>query len=271
MLPGLRFLFAAIVLSISILVFGLGAAALLRAAHEEFASIPSRRAPPETMFAQHGDARPALAMLRVDASPASDENILSSQTPDDMQVASEQLAFVPAAAEWEKSATEPEKIGARPDVATPAEDPPSSEAPLPAASTPGLAAEAETPVQIETPSLAAETKVAAIAEVAPAASEPTAIAPDQAAAPADEGTRIAETRIATLGGPPVTIETRTSSMSAPAVVRKSASKKRVATRRKTSPRPRIAPPVPHQPASPFATPFGSTDNHGFGPRRAGKA
>ena len=41
MLPGFRFLFAAIVLSMSILVFGLGAAALLRAAHEEFASNPS--------------------------------------------------------------------------------------------------------------------------------------------------------------------------------------------------------------------------------------
>ena len=48
MLPGFRFLFAAIVLSMSILVFGLGAAALLRAAHEEFASTPSWRAAPET-------------------------------------------------------------------------------------------------------------------------------------------------------------------------------------------------------------------------------
>ena len=68
MLPGFRFLFAAIVLSMSILVFGLGAAALLRAAHEEFASIPSWRPPPETMFAQPDNeaARPVLAMLRVD-------------------------------------------------------------------------------------------------------------------------------------------------------------------------------------------------------------
>ena len=43
MLPGFRFLFTAIVLSMSILIFGLGAAALLRAAHEEFANLPSRR------------------------------------------------------------------------------------------------------------------------------------------------------------------------------------------------------------------------------------
>ena len=50
MLPGFRFLFAAVVLTTSMLIFGLGVAALLRAAHEEFASIPSRRAPPETVF-----------------------------------------------------------------------------------------------------------------------------------------------------------------------------------------------------------------------------
>ena len=41
MLPGFRFLFAAILLSMSILVFGLGAVALLRAAHEEVASTPA--------------------------------------------------------------------------------------------------------------------------------------------------------------------------------------------------------------------------------------
>ena len=46
MLPGFRFLFAAIVLSMSMMVFGLGAAALLRAAHEEFASNPSLHTTP---------------------------------------------------------------------------------------------------------------------------------------------------------------------------------------------------------------------------------
>src|SRR6266851_9695587 len=71
MLPGFRFLLTAIVLSLSILVFGLGAAALLRAAHEEFASNPSWHAAPETTFAQQGEAtretaRPVLALLRVD-------------------------------------------------------------------------------------------------------------------------------------------------------------------------------------------------------------
>jgi hypothetical protein len=52
MLPGIRFLLAAILLSMSILIFGLGAAALLRAAHEEVASVPTRRILPEPVFAQ---------------------------------------------------------------------------------------------------------------------------------------------------------------------------------------------------------------------------
>ena len=67
MLPGFRFLFAAIVLSMSIMVFGLGAAALFRAAHEEFASNPSWHPSPETRFARQGEAtKPVLAMLRID-------------------------------------------------------------------------------------------------------------------------------------------------------------------------------------------------------------
>jgi len=65
MLPGFRFLFTAIILSMSILVFGLGAAALLRAAHEEFANLPSRRSTPEPMFARrYDDPPPTLALLR---------------------------------------------------------------------------------------------------------------------------------------------------------------------------------------------------------------
>ena len=55
MLPGFRFLFTAIVLSMSVLIFGLGAAALLRAKHEEFVNLPSRRATPEPMFARLND------------------------------------------------------------------------------------------------------------------------------------------------------------------------------------------------------------------------
>ena len=61
MLPGFRFLFAATLLTISMLIFGLGAAALLRAAHQEFASIPSRRAPPGIYYQQTRRSNDACA------------------------------------------------------------------------------------------------------------------------------------------------------------------------------------------------------------------
>src|ERR1700722_16861540 len=70
MLPGFRFLFAAIMLSMSLLGFGLGAAALLRAAHESFASNSSWRPEPEVPFAQHPDTTlPMLAARRVEPPP----------------------------------------------------------------------------------------------------------------------------------------------------------------------------------------------------------
>src|SRR6185437_5791077 len=70
MLPGLRFIFAAIVLFISVLVFGFGAAALLSTTREEFASAPAWQPPPETRFAQkNAPAKPVLAVLRVNDAP----------------------------------------------------------------------------------------------------------------------------------------------------------------------------------------------------------
>ena len=116
MLPGLRFLFAAIVLSMSVLVFGLGAAALLRAAHEEFVSVPSRRAPPETVFAQPNEAaRPVLATLRVDppvAEPKAPDNKASENIPEAVAPAEpETIVTAPA---------EPERIAAlKPDDLSP--------------------------------------------------------------------------------------------------------------------------------------------------------
>jgi hypothetical protein len=68
MLPGFRFLFATVVLSVSVLVFGLGAAALLRAAHEEFVSLPSWRLSQQPLLApQFEMSGPTLAMLRMEA------------------------------------------------------------------------------------------------------------------------------------------------------------------------------------------------------------
>jgi hypothetical protein len=248
MLPGFRFLLAAIVLSISLLIFGLGAAALLRAAHEEFAGIPLRRGPPEVMFAQRDDAGPTLAMLRVEP-PVVDDKAIEPPIADHGQ---DQPAIVLAPTEAEKPATEPDKVAALTDTATPAENSPPSEAAMPetAVETP---IQAETSAEADAPSSGAETKVAAIAEVAPI--ESTMMKPDQAVTPIDDSTRIAETRIATLGGPPVTIETQTPSKIAPAVVKKSAQARRVVKRRRIAPA-RVTQQAPQAPADPFARPLG---------------
>ena len=112
MLPGFRFLFGAIVLCFSILVFGLGAAALFRAAHEEFANRPSWRVTPGTMLAQQNEpfaqqsepAPPVLALLEVE--------------PDDKEAAREishdsagEPGLQPTASEATVAVTEPPTIG----------------------------------------------------------------------------------------------------------------------------------------------------------------
>lgn len=68
MLPGLRFLFAAMLICSSLLVFGMGAIALMRASHQQFASLPPRPAP-EPVFAQPPQSVPSLSMLRAEPSP----------------------------------------------------------------------------------------------------------------------------------------------------------------------------------------------------------
>jgi hypothetical protein len=242
MLPGFRFLLAAIVLSMSLLIFGLGAAALLRAAHEEFASIPSRRPPPEPLFAQRDDAGPVLAMLRVEQSAAEEKAAIADSAPD-------QAAIVSAPPAPEESAKESDKIATLIDAAMPTKDSLLS-------STSEIPVDVETSAQADSPLPVAETKLAPIAEVTPTASPDhvTVTALNQEAAPIEEGARIAETRIATLGGPPVTIETP--SKIASAVVRKSAQAKRVVKRRRIATRARPMQPAAHRPADPFGQPFG---------------
>jgi hypothetical protein len=245
MLPGFRFLCAAIVLSTSLLIFGLGAAALLRAAHEEFASIPSRRAPPEVMFAQRDDAGPTLALARIEPSTADQNAAMATALSDSVP---DQAAIVSAPPDPEQAAKEADEIATLIDAAMPAKDS-------------LLSSTSEIPVQIETsaeddsPSPVAETKLASLSEVTPAASPDQVTAPNQEAAPA-ESTRIAETRIATLGGPPVTIEPKTPAKLAPAVVRKSAQAKRVVKRRRIAARARPTQPAAQKPADPFGQPFG---------------
>jgi len=202
MLPGFRFLFTAIVLSMSVLVFGLGAAALLRAAHEEFANLPSRRVAPEPRFARLNDGPPpTLALLRVDPPVAERpaENLSAAAVPEATIDAS-----APAGQTPDARPAEPEKLAAL----QPAE-PVQVEAAKPAKET-----GAETPVALtpaaetEAPVADAEVKLAAIPETPePAAATPPPPAPASDVYSFDGNVTAA--RIATLGGPAVIVDEKT--------------------------------------------------------------
>jgi hypothetical protein len=286
MLPGFRFLLAAMVLSVSILVFGLGAAALLRAAHEEVASNPSWRAAPETIFAPPGETkRPVLAMLRVEPGPA------EPKAPADLPAIGEPVEEIIAPTLAEQAAissppAESREIAAlKTDEATPPEaatpdmplvkSPASSEATPPqtdaatAADEPKIAASnaAET-TRIETP--AAEAKVVvptgqvAVEPVSPpteaAAVVPAPAATEQINAPVSPQTDATSTRIATLGSPPDATKTPAkvkakSEKPDDSVIKKRQQARRAAHRRQLAARARQARLVTQQPAAPFVQPF----------------
>ena len=254
MLPGFRFLFAAIMLLLSILIFGLGAAALLRAAHEEFASNPSWHATPETTFAQQNEAprreatrpeatrpnatRPVLAMLRMDA-PVGEKSpdVPSAALP---LAAAEQAAPLSIAAESERiAALKPEDLSppepAKPEI-------PVSESPAKTEAAPALAG---------APAPSDETRIAATEEAAPPANEAARAASGPASAPASPDTDLASTKIATLDGPPVTIEAQPSVKAAGAkpdasVIQKRLQARRAAQRRRMAARARLARQAPQQ-------------------------
>ena len=242
MLPGFRFLVAAIVLSMSILVFGLGAAALLRAAHEEVASRPSWRAAPETVFAQQNEvAQPVLAMLRLEppVEQRAPEPIATVETP------AEPIAATPA--ELEKIAALKPEDSSQAETATP-------ETPAPEKSTRSEVA----PLQEIAATPADETRIAAIEQIASAANEAAAVS-EPASPPVLQNTDIAATKIATLGGPSVTIEPRPAAKKLDAKPDRSAVKKReqarrAAHRRKIALRARTAQAPPQPAADPFSQP-----------------
>jgi hypothetical protein len=232
MLPGFRFLFAAIMLSMSFLVFGLGATALLRSAHEEFASNPAWRAAPEVKFAQQTEATmPVLATLRVETP--------GQKTPEDST-----LPAAKAEAETTTSPTTaaqalPSEVAGpdmptapKPDVAVADSNRPASDAApaSPQSESVERGAAAEQPGEGSSQEPRDETKdettVAAIVSTAPSPPDdpPLAAATDQSAADAAPAaasisTDPAATKIATLGGPPVDIETPTKANETPSIAK----------------------------------------------------
>ena len=177
MLPGIRFLLAAIVLSTSLLIFGLGAAALLRAAHEDVANVPVRRVMAEPVFAPRQEVA-TLAMLRV-------ETTERGKTPDSSPPSAMSLA--------EPSSERVAEPKAEPDLAAPKQDE-------------TAAAETPAPASVVTAELApAETRLAALdtEPVTPAGNAPVAVEPS--VAPAIEAERPAVKTVA-LGEPTATAD-----------------------------------------------------------------
>jgi hypothetical protein len=250
MLPSFRFLFAAIMLSTSILVFGLGAAALLRTAHEEFASNPFWHAAPETTFAQPSEgSRPVLAMLHVDPVP------VEQNAPDDApSVAApvEPAASASVAAEPETIAVPGPELSPQPESAQP--EIPVAESPAPSEITPALA-EAS----------AGETKLATTDDASPPANEAAPTASEQTGAPAFPEPGLAVAKIAALDAPTVVIEAKPPAKAASAktigtepdksVIKKREQARRAAQRRRIAARARAARQAAQQAADPFAQPI----------------
>ena len=204
MLPGFRFLLAAIVLSMSILIFGLGAAALLRAAHEEVASVPTRRVMAEPVFAQQLEApQSTLALLRV-------EPVMPEKAPD---ASAATLPPEPAPEAAPEPKVEAEKLAALKldDVAPGETAKPEAEA-RPEVVTPPETAATETPAPMP-PAVepaSTETKIAALETAPPPPAEAAPAAPELVAPPAmnepSTAANIAATKTAALSGPDAKVE-----------------------------------------------------------------
>jgi hypothetical protein len=242
MLPGFRFLFAAILLSTSILVFGLGAAALLRATHQQYVSNPGwRNGPQEQVFAQVPEpAQPVLAVLR-------DEPEVSAEPVPSLRDRVPTIGL---------PASEPEQVAA---VASEAEAQPQDAAPaaeIPAAESakPETTVEAAAPASIDTLTQADTT--ASIAEVQPAASgsEPTAADPSAtASATAAKVARLNDPATAAVKDAPAKAKTESGKSDTKATKRTAKAKKR----------PRVVRRPPPQQLQQQLDPFGQPQQPAF--------
>lgn len=225
MLPGLRILFAITFLSVSVLIFGLGAAAYLRSAHDHFASAPWR--PIEAPATARVDLAPAtIAMLRVEpeTTPAApirqlDAPLEASTTADPPPVAAAiesappraeplvatittqpiaEPAPAPLAPVQESAAQPAQEIAAAPaqEVAV---TPPRTETvavePKPAEPTVETKAPAPAPIVVAALPVAEQAATKDTAQVPPAAAVP-AETPSAAEAPASTPTPVGDTLVA---------------------------------------------------------------------------
>jgi len=198
MLPGFRFLLAAILLSTSILVFGLGAAALLRASHEQYVSNPSwRNGPQEKVFAQVSEpAQPVLAALRAEPEAAAEPTpSLRDRVPTIGLPANEpeQVAAL---------TTEPDVPPQVPEAAPPVAEPVQAEA-----TTEAIApAPADTLTRADTTASIPEAKIleTKIPETKPAATASAPAPTDPSPAQASSALDVAAAKVAALNDPATT-------------------------------------------------------------------
>nr|AWL94392.1 hypothetical protein CIT37_21165 [Bradyrhizobium ottawaense] len=200
MLPGFRFLFAAILLSVSILVFGLGAAALLRASHEQYVSNPSwRNGPQEQVFAQAPEpAQPVLAVLRAEPEPTAEpEPSLRDKVPTIglPESESDQVAVL-------TTETEAQSQVAAPPADVPVAEPAKAETTKTETTKPETTTEAAAPAPADTLTPADTTASIPAAEPAATASEPAPV--DPSAALASSALDAASAKLAALNEPATT-------------------------------------------------------------------
>jgi hypothetical protein len=251
MLPGLRFFLAAIMVSLSILVFGLGAAALLRSAHEEVANLPIRRAPSPTIFTQHVDApQPSLAMLRVDAAPDAG---LDQPVPAQIAVVSATATATAALNRpSEAPADQAPQVVSAPEATAVVDQNQSEEAPAAAAEAPSLLGNADTPP-------AAMPQIAADADPALVGSPQVVLPPEPATTLANPAAAATSWRVASLGNPTLVSEKTVAPKAASADASKKAQARRSAKHRRALARARLLrqQQVQAKPLDPFA-PFDTT-------------
>ncbi|WP_271610533.1 MULTISPECIES: hypothetical protein [Bradyrhizobium] len=200
MLPGFRFLFAAILLSVSILVFGLGAAALLRASHEQYVSNPSwRNGPQEQVFAQAPEpAQPVLAVLRAEPEPTAEpEPSLRDKVPTIglPESESDQVAVL-------TTETEAQSQVAAPPADVPVAEPAKAETTKTETTKAETTTEAAAPAPADTLTPADTTASIPAAEPAATASEPAPV--DPSAALASSARDAASAKLAALNEPATT-------------------------------------------------------------------
>ena len=185
MLPGFRFLFVATLLTLSLLIFGVGAAALLRASHERFAGLPTRPAPEQT-FTRVADVvppadspPPTLSMLRVE--PAADvarAEVRPAAEPLDTLLPADRIASLSATPRVD-AVTVPSSVIAEPTIEAITEATPM---PVPEDAAVSIALAAEQPVAAApvVPATAADPVVIAKVEEPPRAEPPVVTTPEPA-------------------------------------------------------------------------------------------